>query len=62
MLQYITPVLQLLVGLLIAGEAMPASRWIGFSLVWAALIVLSVDGLRAAKRWRAEPQLAGGGT
>jgi chloramphenicol-sensitive protein RarD len=53
MLQYITPVLQLLVGLLIAGEAMPASRWIGFGLVWAALVVLSVDGMHAAHRSRA---------
>jgi chloramphenicol-sensitive protein RarD len=58
MLQYITPVLQLLVGLLIAGEAMPPSRWIGFGLVWIALVVLSFDGLRAAQRSRAEPQLS----
>ncbi len=58
MLQYITPILQLLVGLLIAGESMPSSRWIGFGLVWLALMVLSFDGLRAARRSRAEPQLA----
>ena len=48
LLQYITPTLQFLVGLLVAGEAMPASRWIGFGLVWAALVVLSLDGIRAA--------------
>jgi chloramphenicol-sensitive protein RarD len=52
MLQYITPVLQFLVGLTISGEHMPASRWIGFGLVWLALTVLSVDGLRAARRSR----------
>jgi chloramphenicol-sensitive protein RarD len=57
MLQYITPVLQLLVGLLIAGEAMPPSRWVGFGLVWLALMVLSADGLRAAKRSRASAAL-----
>jgi chloramphenicol-sensitive protein RarD len=48
LLQYLTPVLQFLIGWLIAGEVMPASRWIGFGLVWIALAVLTWDGLRAA--------------
>jgi chloramphenicol-sensitive protein RarD len=52
MLQYVAPVLQFLVGLLVVGEAMPTSRWVGFALVWAALIVLSADGLHAARRSR----------
>jgi chloramphenicol-sensitive protein RarD len=47
MMQYITPVLQFLVGLLIVGEDMPAARWVGFGLVWIALAVLSADALRA---------------
>ncbi|WP_394824888.1 EamA family transporter RarD [Pendulispora albinea] len=46
LLQYLTPVLQLLTGVLLLGEHMPPSRWIGFGLVWTALIVLSADGLR----------------
>ena len=62
LLQYITPVLQFLVGLLVFGEDMPPTRWIGFGLVWLALAILSVDGLRAARRSRstatAEPVLA----
>lgn len=53
MLQYLAPVLQFLVGLAIVGEKMPASRWIGFGLVWVALVVLSGDGLRASRRARA---------
>jgi chloramphenicol-sensitive protein RarD len=52
MLQYLAPVLQFLIGLLVQHEAMPASRWIGFLLVWGALIVLTVDGLRAARSRR----------
>jgi len=48
LLQYLTPVLQFLIGWLIAGEVMPASRWIGFALVWIALAVLTWDGVRAA--------------
>jgi chloramphenicol-sensitive protein RarD len=55
LLSYITPTLQFLVGLVVVGEAMPASRWIGFGLVWAALTVLSIDGLRAAHRARLAP-------
>ncbi|HET6857988.1 MAG TPA: EamA family transporter RarD [Streptomyces sp.] len=46
LLQYVTPLLQLLIGLLLFREEMPASRWSGFVLIWAALTLLSVDGLR----------------
>jgi chloramphenicol-sensitive protein RarD len=60
LLQYTTPTLQFLIGVTIAGEHMPASRWIGFALVWVALMVLSADALHAAQRSRAaaaEPDL-----
>jgi chloramphenicol-sensitive protein RarD len=56
MLQYITPVMQFLLGLLVVSEAMPASRWIGFALVWMALLLLSVDGTKAARRQRARSE------
>ncbi len=52
MLQYLAPVLQFLVGLLIVGETMPPSRWIGFGLVWLAIAVLTADLLHAARRIR----------
>jgi chloramphenicol-sensitive protein RarD len=48
LLQFITPVLQLLCGVLLLGEVVPPSRWIGFSIVWVALVVLTFDSLRAA--------------
>jgi chloramphenicol-sensitive protein RarD len=48
LLQYVTPVLQLALGVLVLGERMPASRWAGFALVWVALVLLTVDMLRAA--------------
>jgi chloramphenicol-sensitive protein RarD len=44
--QYLTPVIQFLVGYFLLHEAMPPVRWIGFALVWVALIVLSVDLVR----------------
>jgi chloramphenicol-sensitive protein RarD len=49
MLQYLAPTLQFLVALLVFGEDMPLARWAGFALVWAALAVLTVDGLRAGR-------------
>ncbi len=50
LLQYITPVVQFLLGVFWFGENMPPSRWLGFALVWAALAVLSFDALRQAGR------------
>jgi chloramphenicol-sensitive protein RarD len=52
MLQYIAPVLQFLTGVLVYDEAMPASRLAGFALVWAALVLLTADGLRHRRRTR----------
>jgi chloramphenicol-sensitive protein RarD len=52
LLQYITPVLQLALGLIVFHEPMPPARLLGFGLVWAALAVLTVDGLRANQRRR----------
>lgn len=50
LMQYIAPILQFLCGVLIAKETMPPSRWIGFSIVWAALAVFTYDSLRTARR------------
>nr|WP_318839285.1 EamA family transporter RarD [Actinomadura montaniterrae] len=52
MLQYLAPVLQFLIGLLVQGEEMPPSRWAGFLLVWLALVALTWDGVRAGRRAR----------
>jgi chloramphenicol-sensitive protein RarD len=49
LLQYLTPVLQLLCGVLLLHEHMPIARWIGFGLVWVALVVLTTDTLRHAR-------------
>ena len=46
LLQYLTPVLQFLVGVGIRHEHVPEAEFIGFCLVWLALIILTVDGLR----------------
>ncbi len=50
LLQYLAPVLQFAVGVGIRHEPLPTAELIGFALVWVALIVLTVDGLRAQRR------------
>ncbi len=52
LLQYTAPVLQFLIGVLVYDEPMPASRWVGFALVWSALAVLAVDSVIAVRRGR----------
>jgi chloramphenicol-sensitive protein RarD len=42
--QYLTPLLQFLIGVLLLHEAMPPARLVGFILVWIALILLTIDG------------------
>jgi chloramphenicol-sensitive protein RarD len=50
LIQFITPVMQLLVGVLVLGEHMSAARWVGFAIVWVALVVLTVDTLMSLRR------------
>ncbi len=58
LMQFVTPVLQLLVGVLLFGETMPAARWTGFAIVWLALAILSYDTARHVQRSRATPAAA----
>ncbi len=51
-LQFIAPILQFLIGVLILHEPMPLERWIGFALVWAAVAVFTVDSIIHARRAR----------
>ncbi|HEY0889217.1 MAG TPA: EamA family transporter RarD [Nocardioides sp.] len=50
LLQYLAPVLQFLLGVLYFDEDMPPVRWIGFGLVWLALVLLTVEALRHRRR------------
>jgi chloramphenicol-sensitive protein RarD len=52
LIQYLAPVLQFLFGAFVLHEAMPTVRWLGFALVWVALMVLSIDLFVAGSRTR----------
>jgi chloramphenicol-sensitive protein RarD len=47
LLQYITPTLQFAIGVWVLHEDMPAARWIGFVIIWIALVVLATDLFRS---------------
>ena len=49
LLQYITPTIQFSIGVWVRHEAMPTARWIGFLIIWAALITLAIDLLKSGR-------------
>jgi chloramphenicol-sensitive protein RarD len=53
--QYVAPILQFLIGVFVMGEDMPAARWVGFGLVWLALVVLTIDMFAGPRRIRRTP-------
>ena len=61
LVQYIAPILQLVVGVVLLHEDMPVERWIGFGIVWVALVILTVDIFLQARRQRgaSAPEVAG---
>jgi chloramphenicol-sensitive protein RarD len=50
MLQYITPVLQFLIGIFVRHESLSGSELAGFALVWLALAILGIGELRQLAR------------
>lgn len=46
-MQYIAPIIQFTLGLVVFQEPMPTARWLGFGLVWFSLAILSFDMIRS---------------
>src|SRR3954454_3678162 len=49
LLQYLTPLMQLAIGVFVRHEPMPPARLAGFVIVWVALAVFTADSLRTAR-------------
>ena len=49
-LQYISPSIQMLVGVFLYGEAFDAARALGFYLIWIALAIYSLDSVWRARK------------
>ena len=52
LMQYVTPTIQFILGITVLGEQMPLARWIGFIIIWIAVVMLTVDMLRATRAQR----------
>ncbi len=50
MLQYVAPVMQFVLGLVVFQEPMTAARWVGFGLVWTALVVVTAEAVVHTRR------------
>ncbi|MCA0155887.1 EamA family transporter RarD [Tsukamurella sp. M9C] len=53
LIQFATPIMQLLCAVLFLGEHVSPERWIGFGIVWIALLLLTVDTVVTLRRARA---------
>jgi chloramphenicol-sensitive protein RarD len=50
LLQYLAPTIQFALGLVVFNEEMTPVKWIGFTLVWLALAIFTVEALRHRHR------------
>jgi len=50
LVQYISPTIQLLLGVWLFNEPFSGSRFIGFAFIWAGLVLVSADAVRQSFR------------
>lgn len=53
LLQYLTPIGQFAWAVLVAGETVSGVEWIGFGLIWFALVIFTIGALRSSRASRA---------
>jgi len=53
MVQYLGPTIQFVLAITVLQEQMSPDKVLGLSLIWVALIVFTVDALRASRSYRA---------
>jgi chloramphenicol-sensitive protein RarD len=49
-LNYLVPLINFALGWIVYGEQMPPSRFVGFALIWLALMAVTVDTVRSSRR------------
>ncbi|MEO6019569.1 MAG: EamA family transporter RarD [Knoellia sp.] len=52
LIQFLTPMLQLLIGVVLLDEHVTPALWVGFGIVWIALLLLTIDSLRHGRTTR----------
>jgi chloramphenicol-sensitive protein RarD len=58
-LQYAAPTLQFLIAVFVFREPFPAERWIGFGIIWLALLIYSAETLWYYRQHRPIPAPSG---
>lgn len=59
LLNYVAPIMQFVIGILVFHEHMSTMRWAGFALVWLALMIFTWDSMARRRRaLRLEPVAA----
>ena len=56
-IQYITPTMQFILGVFVYFEPFPKARLIGFSIIWLALLMYSLEGIWFNRKQKASPSL-----
>jgi chloramphenicol-sensitive protein RarD len=56
-LQYIAPTLQFLLGVYVYHEPFPTSRLVGFSIIWLALLLYTLEGVLYTRKPKAQASL-----
>jgi chloramphenicol-sensitive protein RarD len=56
-IQYIAPTLQFLLGVFVYAEPFPPTRLVGFSIIWLALLVYSLESVFFNRKAKPEPSL-----
>jgi chloramphenicol-sensitive protein RarD len=52
LMQYLTPTVIFLIGVFGFDEDMTTSRWLGFAIIWIALVIFAVDAWRSSREGR----------
>ncbi len=50
LLQYLAPTFQFALGVFLFHEPMPPMRWLGFALVWVALVIFTAEAINHRRR------------
>jgi chloramphenicol-sensitive protein RarD len=50
LLQYLAPTIQFALGVFLFHEDMPPMRWVGFALVWVALVIFTYEAVNHRRR------------
>lgn len=50
LIQYISPIMQLGLGVLVFHEHMEPQRWVATGIIWLALVLVSLDWFRQTRR------------